>query len=99
MRSAVLFRPSYIMQLMNLDTVWLSYRASGRTVRFTALLRRLIYFFPPFPPLPVAAGWPGFGFLVPYLERLRLRPFTPDASSDPRTTWERPPGRAATPPP
>ena len=28
---------------------------------------------------------PVFGFLVPYFERLWLRPFTPDASSEPRT--------------
>src|SRR5215207_2446317 len=37
------------------------------------------------PPLPAAA--PAFGFLVPYFERLWLRPFTPDASSVPRTMW------------
>src|ERR1017187_7111083 len=30
---------------------------------------------------------PPFGFLVPYLERLLLRPLTPDASSLPRTMW------------
>src|SRR5215217_2325360 len=34
------------------------------------------------PPLPAAAA---FGFLVPYFERLWLRPFTPEASSVPRT--------------
>ena len=37
------------------------------------------------PPLPAAA--PAFGFLVPYLERLWLRPLTPEASSVPRTMW------------
>jgi hypothetical protein len=36
------------------------------------------------PPLPAA---PAFGFLVPYFERLWLRPFTPEASSVPRTMW------------
>src|SRR6476659_4154740 len=35
---------------------------------------------------PLAAA-PAFGFLVPYLERLWLRPFTPEASSVPRTMW------------
>src|SRR5262245_19808383 len=36
------------------------------------------HFLPPAPPL---------GFLVPYFERLWLRPLTPEASSDPRTMW------------
>src|SRR5215216_3775549 len=35
--------------------------------------------------LPPAA--PALGRLVPYLERLWLRPFTPEASSVPRTIW------------
>src|SRR4051812_17258472 len=36
------------------------------------------FFFPPAAP-------PALGFLVPYFERLLLRPLTPDASSEPRT--------------
>src|SRR5665213_1440021 len=35
--------------------------------------------------LPPAA--PAFGFLVPYFDRLWLRPLTPEASNVPRTMW------------
>lgn len=34
-----------------------------------------------------AVTCPGFGRFVPYLERLCLRPLTPDVSSVPRTMW------------
>ena len=44
-------------------------------VRFTALLAAAHF-------LPPSAAAPALGFLVPYLERLWLRPLTPEASSD-----------------
>src|SRR5204862_1555876 len=42
---------------------------------------------------------PRYFDLVPYLERLFLRPLTPLASSVPRTMWYRTPGRSRTRPP
>src|SRR5206468_6409857 len=50
----------------------------GQNWTLDGLLTTTHYFLPP--PAPSA-----FGFLVPYLERLLLRPLTPDASSEPRT--------------
>src|SRR5664279_3094479 len=40
-----------------------------------------------------------FSFLVPYLERLCLRSFTPAVSRLPRTMWYRTPGKSLTLPP
>src|SRR5574343_581512 len=39
------------------------------------------------------------GFFAPYLERACLRSFTPCKSSEPRTMWERTPGKSLTRPP
>src|SRR5581483_1007997 len=39
------------------------------------------------------------GFLLPYLDRPRLRSFTPAVSSVPRIMWYRTPGRSLTRPP
>src|SRR6185369_11113763 len=55
---------------------------------FRGPLRQCDYFLPPV-----------FLVLVPYLDRLRVRPSTPLASRVPRTMWYRTPGRSFTRPP
>src|SRR5262249_48492837 len=90
MRSAVLRLPLVITQLMNLLTSGLSYSGSAGMSRFG--ISRRLGIGDPYRLWALGFGlcrapYAFFGLFAPYFDRPCIRPWTPTASSVPRTTW------------